>query len=106
MKRIFLMSVFSFFLSGASHAAVNCSNPSSGVDRLICTSSRASVAQVDMSFSYNLAMRRGVDLEILQKSQTEWHNEVLGQCNDVTCVVDAMVERTTDIENMDGIAER
>ena len=99
-----LLSLISF--GGVAHGAINCSNPAGGVERLICTSSRASVAQSDMALSYNLAMRRGADIEGLPQSQTEWYNNVLSQCNNVTCIVDAMSERSAEIENMDGLRDQ
>ncbi|MEJ6564012.1 MAG: hypothetical protein ACKVKY_01085 [Burkholderiales bacterium] len=102
MKFLFLSCFFVFSFGGGAHAAINCSNPTGGVERLICTSSRASVSQEDLAFSYNLAMRRGVDMKLLQQSQTDWYNNVLSRCNNVTCAVDAMAERSAEIENMDG----
>jgi len=94
MKFISLVIMSLMFFGGVAHGAINCSNPSSGVERLICTSSRASVAQSDMALSYNLAMRRGADIDVLQK------------CNNVDCIVDAMTERSAEIENMDGLRDR
>lgn len=106
MKFLCLWFFFAVSFGSVTHAAINCSNPAGGVERLICTSSRASVAQEDLAFSYNLAMRRGVDIKVLQQSQTEWHNNVLSQCNNVTCIVDAMAERGAEIENMDGQSDQ
>lgn len=106
MKVFSLIFVCLISFSGLAHGAINCSNPSSGVERLICTSSRASVAQSDMALSYNLAMRRGADIEVLQQSQTDWYNNVLSACNNVTCIVEAMSERSAEIENMDGLRDR
>ena len=102
MKFLFLACFFVFSFGGGAHAAINCSNPAGGGERLICSSRRASVAQEDLAFSYNLAMRRGVDMKSLQQSQTGWYSNVLGRCNNVTCTVDAMAERSAEIENMDG----
>lgn len=103
MRRVCFLLFYS--LTSISFAAINCSNPSTGVERLICTSSRASVAHEDMALSYNLAMRRGVDINELQRSQIDWYDNVLNQCNDVSCVVDAMTNRSADIENMDGLSK-
>lgn len=106
MKNISLWLFLMFSSGSVAHAAINCSNPTGGVERLICTSSRASVSQEDLAFSYNLAMRRGVDMKLLQQSQTDWYNDVLGQCNNVTCIVEAMSERSAEIENMDGRSDK
>ena len=106
MKFFSLVFLSLTFFSGVAHGAINCSNPSSGVERLICTSSRASVAQSDMALSYNRAMRRGADIDALQKSQTDWYNNVLSECNNVDCIVEAMTERSAEIENMDGLRDR
>ena len=106
MKFFSLVFLCCISFGGVAHAAINCSNPSTGIERLICTSSRASVAQSDMALSYNLAMRRGADIEVLQQSQTDWYNNVLSECNNVTCIVDAMSERSAEIENMDGLRDR
>ena len=38
--------------------------------------------------------------------KTDWYNDVLGQCNNVTCIVEAMSERSAEIENMDGRSDK
>ena len=45
-------------------------------------------------------------IDALQKSQTDWYNNVLSECNNVDCIVDAMTERSAEIENMDGLRDR
>lgn len=102
MKTKMILGLLAVGIAGGAHAAINCSDPNRGVERLICTSSRATVAHEDMALSYNLAMRRGVDIKQLQSSQTQWYESVLSACNSVSCVVDAMSERSAEIENMDG----
>jgi uncharacterized protein len=97
--RLFVALFLLFGLGGPLLAAINCSNPNSNVERLICTSSRASVAHEQLAFSYNLAMRRGVDIKMLQETQIDWYENVLSVCNDVNCVVQAMDERSYELEN-------
>ena len=80
-------------------AAIDCSRAKSNVDKLICSSSRASAAENQMAWSYRAALQRGVDPQMLRRSQHEWQEQVRDICNDVPCLIKAFDERGGELDN-------
>lgn len=80
-------------------AALDCSRARSNVDKLICASTELTVAQEVMAYSYRMAMRRGVDLDMLRRTQQEWFDTVRNACNDVPCLKKAFDERGAELDN-------
>jgi len=85
--------------SGSAAAAVDCSRASTNVDKLVCSSSRLSVAEEEMAKAYRAAMRRGVNLQELQRTHVEWYEQVRNACNDVTCLMKAFNDRSAELDN-------
>jgi uncharacterized protein len=92
-------AVCSCLFSGAAAGAIDCSRAVTNVDKLICSSSRAAIAENQMAYSYREALRRGVDPQLLSRSQREWQEQVRDLCNDVSCLVKAYDERGAEIDN-------
>ena len=88
-----------FLISSAGSAAIDCSRPRSNVDKLVCSSSDLTVAQEQMAYSFRMAMRRGVDLNELRRTQQEWYENVRNACNDIPCLRKAFDERGAELDN-------
>ncbi len=86
-------------MPAASMAAVDCSRAKENLDKLICSNSRLSLAEEQMAASYHAAMRRGVDLQMLQSTHIEWYEQVRNACNDVPCLLRAFDDRSADLDN-------
>jgi len=86
-------------VSSAAFGAIDCSRAQNNVDKLICSSSRASSAENQMAWSYREAMRRGVDPHMLRRTQSEWQTQVRDACNDVPCLLKAFDERGAELDN-------
>lgn len=97
--RILLLMLSTFTVTGIASAAVDCSRAVTNVDKLVCTSSRLSVAEEEMAKSYRSAMRRGVDLQELQRTHIEWYEQVRNACNDVDCLLKAFDDRSSELDN-------
>jgi len=77
MRRLLCSSLlFACLLSPAVWGAIDCSRAKRNVDKLICSSSDLTVAQEQMALSFRMAMRRGVDLDELRRTQQQWHDQV------------------------------
>jgi len=94
-----LVLLFAGAMAGTALAAVDCSRARTNVDKLICSSSRLSVAEEQMAKSYRAAMRRGVDLQELQRTHIEWYEQVRNACNDVACLMRAFDDRSAELDN-------
>ena len=100
MRLVTLLSVLGVFLvSGTTFAAIDCSRAKSNVDKLICSSSSLGLAQEQMALSFRKAMRRGVDLGELKRTQEDWYEHVRNACNDVPCLMKAFDERGAELDN-------
>ncbi len=69
------------------------------LDKLVCSSSRLSVAEEQMASSFHAARRRGVDMQMLQSTHIEWYEQVRNACNDVACLLRAFDERSAELDN-------
>ena len=96
---LLLLGLWACFVSGTAFAVIDCSRAKSNVDKLICSSSSLGLAEEQMAFSYRSAMRRGVDLQELQRTQTEWYEQVRNACNDVACLLKAFDDRGAELDN-------
>lgn len=97
--RMLMMVLCACAASGSAAAAVDCSRASTNVDKLVCSSSRLSVAEEEMAKAYRAAMRRGVNLQELQRTHVEWYEQVRNACNDVTCLMKAFNDRSAELDN-------
>jgi uncharacterized protein len=86
-----------------ARAAMDCSRATTNVDRMLCSSSRAAVAEERMAYAFRAAVRRGVAPEELRSSQLRWKTQVRDACNDVDCLVSAYEQR---IAELDGLGSR
>ena len=96
---IFIVALCVCLLPQDGRAAIDCARATSNVDKLICASTDLGLAQEQMAFSYRSAMRRGVDLQQLQRTQIEWHEQVRNACNDAACLLKAFDERGAELDN-------
>ena len=94
-----IFSLFVLFGSNAAVAAIDCGRAKSNVDKLICSSSRLSVAENIMAHSSREAMRRGVDPYELRRTQQQWRQNVRNVCNTVPCLMKAFDERGAELDN-------
>lgn len=94
-----LFTICLCLMSSASWAAIDCSRAKTNVDKLICSSTELEVLQEAMAYSYRMAMRRGVDLELLRRTQQEWYDNVRNGCNDVPCLRKAFDQRGAELDN-------
>lgn len=97
--RLKLLLFCVLFASNAAIAAIDCGRAKSNIDKLICSSSRLSVAENLMAYSYQQAMRRGVDPYELRRTQLQWRQNVRDACNDVPCLMEAFDERGAELDN-------
>ncbi len=98
LKLLFFV-LLGLFASGAAVAAIDCGRAKTNIDKLICSSSRLSVAENQMAFSYHQAMRRGVDPHMLRSTQQQWREQVRDVCNDVPCLMKAFDDRGAELDN-------
>jgi uncharacterized protein len=94
-----LFSLCVLFGWNAAVAAIDCGRAKTNIDKLICSSSRLTVAENMMAFSYREAMRRGVDPYDLRRTQQQWRQKVRDACNDVPCLMKAFDERGAELDN-------
>lgn len=92
-------AVLGMIVSASAEAAIDCSHAKSNVDKLICSSSRASAAENQMAWSYRAALQRGVDPQMLRRSQRDWQEQVRDGCNDVPCLLKAFEQRGGELDN-------
>ncbi len=97
--RLKLLLFCVLFATNAAVAAIDCGRAKSNVDKLICSSSKLSVAENLMAYSYQQAIRRGVDPNKLRSTQQEWRDNVRDACNDVPCLMEAFDERGAELDN-------
>jgi uncharacterized protein len=97
--KLLCFAIFGLLVSGVAAGAIDCSRAKSNTDKLICSSSRASVAENQMAWSYRAALQRGVDPQMLRSSQREWQEQVRDACNDVPCLLKAFDERAGELDN-------
>jgi uncharacterized protein len=96
---LLLLGLCACLVMGSASAVIDCSRAKTNVDKLICSSSRLSLAEEQMALSYRSAMRRGVDLQELQRTQIEWYEQVRNACNDVDCLLKAFDDRGAELDN-------
>ena len=97
--RLKLLLFCVLFGSNVVVAAIDCGRAKTNTEKLICSSSRLSVAENVMARSYHQAMRRGVDPYMLRSTQTQWRQDVRDVCNDVPCLMKAFDERGAELDN-------
>ena len=94
-----LLTLCFCLMPSSGMAAIDCGRATTNVDKLICASTDLTVAQEVMAYSYRMAMRRGVDIEFLRRTQQEWHDSVRNACNDAACLRKAFDERGAELDN-------
>lgn len=99
MRLKLLLVLFASVTSASALAAVDCSRARDNLDKLVCSSSRLSVAEEQMASSFHAARRRGVDMQMLQSTHIEWYEQVRNACNDVACLLRAFDERSAELDN-------
>ena len=97
--RLKLLLFCVLFGSNVAVAAIDCGRAKTNTEKLICSSSRLSVAENVMAHSYHQAMRRGIDPYMLRSTQTQWRQDVRDACNDVPCLMKAFDERGAELDN-------
>ena len=78
-------------------AVTDCSKTKSNVERLICSSDRASVAEQEMALAFRAAFYRAQDKDALIREQEQWRSQVRDACNDVSCLLEAYRQRTSEL---------
>jgi uncharacterized protein len=98
--RIRLTILICVLLPGApAAAAIDCSKPTTNVDRLVCSNDRLAAADERMAAAFRDAMRRGVDRDKLLSTQRQWHMNVRNACNDAACLLRAFEDRAAELDN-------
>jgi uncharacterized protein len=94
-----MLFVSAVLASACAWGAVNCYKPNkTGVEWLICTNDRVSVAEELMSMAFRDAFNRTRDKEALIQEQELWRKNVRDACNDVPCLLRAFERRTSELE--------
>lgn len=79
--------------------AIDCSNPRSNVQKMLCSNSRLMRADEQLALAYRDAMRRGANPQELIESQGRWIQESRDVCNDAECMLRAYRDRIGDLES-------
>ena len=79
-------------------AAMDCSNPRSNAEKMLCSNSRLMRADEQLALAYREAIRRGADPRDLIESQRTWIRDARDVCNDTECMLSAYRDRIGDLE--------
>lgn len=82
------------------HAIMDCSRARTNVEKLLCSSDRASAADQQMALAFRGAFARTGNRTRLLDEQKQWQDSVRDRCVDVTCLLRVFRERISDLEDI------
>lgn len=80
-------------------AAMDCSNPRSNAEKMLCSNPRLMRADEQLALAYRDAMRRGADPHALIESQRTWIRDARDVCNTADCMLEAYKDRISDLDS-------
>ncbi|HZP92930.1 MAG TPA: lysozyme inhibitor LprI family protein [Burkholderiales bacterium] len=95
-----LLSCLIAFAAPAGYAVVDCGRATTIPDRLVCSNDRLAEADDRMAAAFHQALRRGVDHDLLMRTQREWKTRVRDVCTDVAYLLKAYEERAAELDNL------
>jgi len=101
LKAFRIVVVMLSLLVSATQAwpAMDCSNPRSNAQKMLCSNSRLMRADEQLALAYRDAMRRGANPQELIESQRAWIRDARDVCNDTECMLRAYQDRIGDLES-------
>lgn len=85
--------------TAAAQAVLDCSKARTPVERVLCSSPRAALAEQRMALAFRSAFARAADREALRADQLRWQGAVRDACVDADCLVRVCDERVADLED-------
>ena len=95
-----LLFCLTLYAAPAVFAVVDCGRATTIPDRLVCSSDRLAEADDRMALAFRRALRRGVDHDLLMRTQQEWKTRVRDVCTEVACLLKAYEERAAELDNL------
>lgn len=89
-----------YMITAHAWAVMDCSRAKTNVEKMLCSSDRAAVADQQMAYAFRAAFARTADRERLLSEQKRWQESVRDQCHDVPCLLQVYRERTSDLEDI------
>lgn len=97
MRALLLCLLLSW--ASATQAVLDCSRARTAVERVLCSSPRAALADQRMALAFRAAFARAADRDALRADQQRWQTQVRDACVDADCLVRVFDERVADLED-------